>query len=145
MNSLFPLLHSDNDFKATSGKQIATPILADKIDPNKNTMSLQRQYRSLKKTRQPSQNMKYPSRFYLKYNFGAAVLPLTFKIIIQIGLMLYAHIDFKAAIEKQRSNKGEQFYKSSNGSSKMAMHLSWSLECWLGSLFKKWVLYVILL
>ena len=49
MNSHFPLLHSDIDFKATSGKQIATPILADKIDPKKNTMILQIQYRSLKR------------------------------------------------------------------------------------------------
>ena len=41
-------------------------------------------------------------------------------------------------------SKCEQFYKSSNGSSKMAVYLSSSLECWLRSLFKKRVLYVIL-
>ena len=29
-----------------------------------------------------------------------------------MGLMLYANIGFKAAIEKQRNNKGKQFYKS---------------------------------
>ena len=58
--------------------------------------------------------------------------------------MLYANIDFKAVIEKQRNNKDQQFYKSPNGSSKMAGYLSSSLECWPGSLFKKRVLYVIL-
>ena len=42
MNPLFPLLHFNVDFKATSGKQIATPILADKTDPKKNTMSSQK-------------------------------------------------------------------------------------------------------
>ena len=37
-------------------------------------------------------------------------------------------------VEKQRNNKGEQFYKSSNGSSKIAVYLS---RVWLGILFKK--------
>ena len=38
--------------------------------------------------------------------------------------MLYANIDFKAAIGKQRNNKGKQFYKPSNSSSTLAVYLS---------------------
>ena len=65
MNLFCPLLYFKLDFKAASGKQKATPILADKIEPRKNTFNLQRQHRSLK---------KYQAAFP-KYEISEQILP----------------------------------------------------------------------